>query len=68
MPEVTGDAAVHVDPYDVESIARGMQRVLSDPALSRQLREKGVARAREFSWDQSVARTRQLYAEVAGAA
>jgi glycosyltransferase involved in cell wall biosynthesis len=66
LPEVTGDAAVLVDPYEVESIADGVQRVLTDPALGAELRKKGIARAREFSWEQSVARTRELYREVGG--
>ncbi len=67
MPEVAGDAAVLIDPYDVESIVGGMQKVLTNPALSHELREKGMARARDFSWEQSVARTRGVYQEVAGA-
>jgi glycosyltransferase involved in cell wall biosynthesis len=66
LPEVTGDAAVLVDPYEVESIAEGMERVLTNPALSAELRTKGMARAREFSWERSVARTRELYQEVGG--
>ena len=65
MPEVVGDAAVLVDPYEVNSIADGMQRVLSDSDLSAELRAKGIARAKEFSWERSVARTRDLYQEVA---
>jgi glycosyltransferase involved in cell wall biosynthesis len=64
MPEVTGDAAVLVDPYNVESIVDGIARVLTDPALAAELRRKGIARAREFSWERSVERTRQLYQEV----
>jgi glycosyltransferase involved in cell wall biosynthesis len=64
LPEVTGDAAVLVDPYDVESIAGGMHRVLSTPALRQELRAKGLARAREFSWERSVARTHELYREI----
>ena len=66
LPEVTGGAAVLVDPYDVESIADGIARVLSDPALREELRVKGIARAREFSWERSVSRTREIYQEVAG--
>jgi glycosyltransferase involved in cell wall biosynthesis len=66
LPEVTGDAAVLVDPYEVESIADGMERVLTNPELCAELRQKGIARAREFSWEQSVARTQQLYQEVGG--
>ena len=64
LPEVTGDAAVLVDPYDVESIADGMRRVLTDPQLAAEMRRKGLARAREFSWERSVARTREVYATV----
>jgi glycosyltransferase involved in cell wall biosynthesis len=64
MPEVTGDAAVLVDPYNVESIVEGIARVLNDPALAAELGRKGMARAREFSWERSVARTRQVYQEV----
>jgi glycosyltransferase involved in cell wall biosynthesis len=66
LPEVTGDAAVLVDPYDAGSIADGMDKVLSDPVLREELRVKGIARAREFSWERSVSRTREIYQEVAG--
>jgi glycosyltransferase involved in cell wall biosynthesis len=64
MPEVTGDAAVLVNPYDVSSIVEGIERVLRDPELSAELRRRGIARAREFSWQRSVERTRQVYQEV----
>jgi glycosyltransferase involved in cell wall biosynthesis len=64
MPEVTGDAAVLVDPYDVESIVDGMRRVLTDPTLAAEMRRKGVLRAREFSWERSVAQTHQVYQRV----
>jgi glycosyltransferase involved in cell wall biosynthesis len=64
LPEVTGDAAVLVDPYSVESIVEGIARVLTDPALAADLRRKGPARARQFSWARSVERTHQLYQEV----
>jgi glycosyltransferase involved in cell wall biosynthesis len=66
LPEVAGEAAVLVDPYDVDSITEGLRRVLSDPALAADLRRKGQDRAREFSWERSVARTRQLYQEIGG--
>ena len=64
LPEVAGDAAVLVDPYDPHSIVDGIRRVLTDPALAQELRIKGLVRAREFSWERSVARTRELYKEV----
>ena len=65
LPEVTGDAAVLVDPYDVDSIADGMRRILDDPRLAEELRIKGLKRAREFSWERSVEKTQRVYREVA---
>jgi glycosyltransferase involved in cell wall biosynthesis len=65
MPEVTGGAAVLVDPYQVESIREGIERVLTEPSLREELRAKGIARAEAFSWEQSVARIREIYGEVA---
>ncbi len=61
LPEVAGDAAVLVDPYDVASIVDGMRRVLTDPVLAGELRRKGLVRARDFSWERSVARTHEIY-------
>jgi glycosyltransferase involved in cell wall biosynthesis len=64
LPEVAGDAALLVDPYDPESIAGGIERVLTDEQLRRDLRRKGVARAKQFSWEQSVGRVREIYEQV----
>jgi glycosyltransferase involved in cell wall biosynthesis len=65
LPEVAGDAAVLVDPYDAMAIKDGIKRVLTEPALREDLRQKGMRRAREFSWERSVARTREIYIEAA---
>jgi glycosyltransferase involved in cell wall biosynthesis len=65
LPEVTGDAAVLVDPLDTSSIVRGVRNVLTDANLASTLRRKGPLRAREFSWERSVAKTRTLYERVA---
>jgi len=65
LPEVAGDAAVLVDPYDPHAIANGIYRVLTDEQLRKDLRHRGVARAGMFSWEQSVRRVRKIYAEVA---
>jgi glycosyltransferase involved in cell wall biosynthesis len=64
LPEVVGDAAVLVDPYSATSIAEGMRRALMDQELRARLRVRGMARAREFSWEQSVERIREVYGEV----
>lgn len=65
LPEVAGDAAQLVDPYDPEAIADGIYRVLTDVDLRRDLRRRGLARARQFSWQTSVRRVREIYGEVA---
>jgi glycosyltransferase involved in cell wall biosynthesis len=66
LPEVTGDAAVLVDPYDAIDIKDGIKRVLTDRALADEMRRKGLQRAREFSWERSVERTREIYMEIGG--
>ena len=65
LPEVAGDAAVLVDPYDAHCIADGIHRVLTDETLRRDLRKKGVARAGQFSWEASVRRVHKIYRQVA---
>jgi glycosyltransferase involved in cell wall biosynthesis len=63
LPEVAGDAALLVDPYDPRAIADGIERVLTDEQLRRELRVKGLARAKQFSWEDSVRRVHEIYAE-----
>jgi glycosyltransferase involved in cell wall biosynthesis len=64
MPEVAGEAAVLVDPYDVRSIADGIRRAATDEPLRQALIERGLARARTFSWADSVERIHRTYLEV----
>jgi glycosyltransferase involved in cell wall biosynthesis len=52
-PEVVGEAALVVDPDDVEALAGAMLRLVREPALRAELRARGVARAAEFSWVRS---------------
>ena len=53
LPEVVGDAAIAVDPTSVEDLAAAMGQVLSDEGLKASLSEKGLARAKEFSWSRT---------------
>lgn len=64
LPEVVGDAAILVDPYSTASIADGMRRALVDEDLRLWLRERGPARAHEFSWAEAAAKVREVYGEV----
>ena len=65
LPEVLDEAALLVDPHSAPEIADAIVRVLSDPAVGAELRAKGLARAEQFSWPRSVARTLEIYREVA---
>jgi glycosyltransferase involved in cell wall biosynthesis len=60
--EVAGNAAVLVDPRDTTAIATGIEEAA---ARASELREKGLARAREYSWDDVARRTRAVYEEAA---
>ena len=64
LPEVVGDAAVLVDPHDIDSIVDGLRCVLTNPARADNMRRKGLERAREFSWERSVARTLEVYKRI----
>jgi glycosyltransferase involved in cell wall biosynthesis len=55
-PEVVADAALVVDPDDVDGIAAAMLRLVREPGLAGRLRERGLARARDFSWEDSAGR------------
>jgi glycosyltransferase involved in cell wall biosynthesis len=64
LPEVTGNAAMLIDPYDVDDLARAIDRVLRDEALREQLRKNGLERASLFKWQQAALRTLRLYESV----
>jgi glycosyltransferase involved in cell wall biosynthesis len=53
LPEVCGDAAEYVDPEDIQSIADGMYKVLTEGSLRRSMIRKGFERSRRFSWEKS---------------
>jgi glycosyltransferase involved in cell wall biosynthesis len=66
LPEVCGDAAYYVDPYDVNSIADGIYKVITDENLRMSLSQKGLANAARFSWAKSAQEHLKLFEEIAG--
>lgn len=64
LPEVAGDAALLVDPFDVESIAAGLCRLASDSALRDALVRAGELRAMKFTWENAVESTWKVYQEL----
>ena len=66
MPEVAGDAALLADPTSPEDMARQLLRLLTDATLRTDLRQRGLARAALFSWQNAAQQLIQIYKEVAG--
>jgi glycosyltransferase involved in cell wall biosynthesis len=66
LPEVVGDAAIMVDPYDVEALAQAMRRALTDADLRAGMREKGRERATQFTWERAARQTAAVYRELCG--
>jgi glycosyltransferase involved in cell wall biosynthesis len=66
LPEVAGDAALLVDPYNVDEVADAMRRVLQDGDLAHDLRRRGLARAAQFSWEKTARETIAVYEKVLG--
>jgi len=61
LPEVVGDSGVFVNPYSVDALADGIRRVLADPSLRANLRERGLRRASLLTWENTARQTAKLY-------
>lgn len=57
LPEVYKDAAYYFDPNDINDIVTRTYEVISNPKLSKELREKGLKLARTYSWEQMAQQT-----------
>jgi glycosyltransferase involved in cell wall biosynthesis len=67
LPEVSGNALAYFDPLSVEDMAACMHSVLVDSNLGQRLRQGGIARAREFSWERCARETLQVLMRAGGA-
>jgi glycosyltransferase involved in cell wall biosynthesis len=61
---VVGDAALLADPSDSNGFAKHLEQVLADEELRRVLREKGFARAAQFSWERTARETLRVFERV----
>ena len=64
MPEIVEDAALMVDPTNVDEIYRAIVRVLEDKALRAKLIRAGLARFKKFSWEKSARETLSVFKEI----
>lgn len=66
LPEVVGSAGILANPEDPDAFGGAIKRVLASQQLREDLGARGMARVKQFSWDQVAVETSALYAEVAG--
>ncbi|MBO0721729.1 MAG: glycosyltransferase family 4 protein [Blastocatellia bacterium] len=63
LPEVAGDAALLIDPYDEQELANALFRIVNDEPLRAFLRERGIEQSKKFTWRNAAEKTLQLYKE-----
>ncbi len=64
MPEVADDAAMLVNPFDVEAITQAIRKVLENKKLYNHLKYSGLNRAMAFSWENTAQKTINLYNDI----
>lgn len=64
LPEVAGEAAIYVDPGDVQGLCTQMEKVLQDKVLQRRLSNMGQTQASDFSWRMTAEKTLQVFHKV----
>ena len=61
LPEVVGDAAILIDPHNIQEMAEAMSLALHDSGLRRDMVAKGFAQAAKFFWAQTARETLAVY-------
>ena len=61
LPEVAGDAAISIDPLDVNAISDAMKQALENNSLINSLKKRGLARARSLTWESCAYTTLEVY-------
>lgn len=61
LPEIVGDAALLVDPFDVSALGQAITRLLEDEQLREELRQKGYQRVQRYTWSESASKMLSVY-------
>ena len=64
LPEVAGNAALLIDPYEINSIACGIEEIVNNKELQKTLIEKGFQRTKLFSWDETAEKVQEILNEI----
>lgn len=64
LPEIGGEAALYFNPHDAHDMRRVIGEVLNSEKLQQQLRERGMIRGHDFSWEKCAQQTLDVYQRV----
>lgn len=64
IPEVVGEAALLHSADDVPGFVQSLKRVLEEGELARDLRQRGLERAKQFSWEKTAGQTLEIYKKI----
>lgn len=64
LPEVVGEAALQVDPHNIDELAKAITRLLNDEKLREELRQKGYKQAQLYTWPKSAQKMLDVYANL----
>lgn len=61
LPEVAGDAAILIDPHNIDELAQAITRLIGNEQLREELRQKGYQRVQHFTWEASARKMLDVY-------
>lgn len=64
LPDILGDAALLVDPYNVQTIADGLIQLVESPDLRNNLKQRGSAHVKAYTWENAATRLLEIYREI----
>jgi glycosyltransferase involved in cell wall biosynthesis len=64
LPEVAGNAAIMVDPYDIDGFSVAMEKVIENGDLRNNMIQNGLERVKQFSWEKAARETLQVYEKI----
>jgi len=65
FPEQAGEAALLFDPFSTENIAEAVEKMATDSGLREKLRQNGIRRLKDFSWERTAKAYRAIYRRAA---
>jgi glycosyltransferase involved in cell wall biosynthesis len=64
IPELADGCALLAAPFDAEAMAANLVRLLAEPSLAKELCDKGIERAKRFSWSEAARQTLEIFRKV----